>query len=101
MKKKPQLIPLLNFFAETLRETLEESGLSQAEIARRCGIPAPYLTQMKHAKRRCTPECDLRLSRFFGITPGMWMNLQLDFEFMRADHEKGDAIRKEVQPRAA
>ncbi len=24
MKKKPQLIPLLNFFAETLRETLEE-----------------------------------------------------------------------------
>ncbi len=38
MKKKPQLIPLLNFFAETLRETLEESELSQAEIARRCGI---------------------------------------------------------------
>ena len=38
MKKKPQLIPLLNFFAETLRETLEESDLSQAEIARRCGI---------------------------------------------------------------
>jgi len=28
MKKKPQLIPLLNFFAETLRETLEESNLS-------------------------------------------------------------------------
>ena len=44
MKKKPQLIPLLNFFAETLRETLEESSLSQAEIARRCGIPAPHLT---------------------------------------------------------
>ena len=47
MKKKPHLIPLLNFFAETLRETLEESDLSQAEIARRCGIPAPHLTQMK------------------------------------------------------
>jgi len=29
MKKNPQLIPLLNFFAETL----EESNLSQAEIA--------------------------------------------------------------------
>lgn len=55
MKKKPKLIPLLNFFAETLRETLEESALSQAEIARRCGIPAPHLTQMKQGKRRCTP----------------------------------------------
>jgi hypothetical protein len=29
------------------------------------------------------------------------MNLQLDYEFMRADREKGEAIRKEVQPSAA
>lgn len=101
MKKKPQLIPLLNFFAETLRETLEESSLSQAEIARRCGIPAPHLTQMKQGKRRCTPEYDLRLSHFFGITPGMWMNLQLEYEFMRAEREKGEAIRKAVTPFAA
>ena len=96
MKKKPQLIPLLNFFAETIRETLEESGLSQAEIARRCGIPAPHLTQMKQGKRRCTPEYDLRLSCFFGMTPGMKMNLQLDYEFMRADREKGEALRSVI-----
>ena len=44
---------------------------------------------MKQGKRRCTPEYDLRLSCFFGITPGMWMNLQRDYEFMRADREKG------------
>ena len=24
----------------------------------------------------------------------MWMNLQLDYEFMRADREKGEAIRE-------
>lgn len=29
------------------------------------------------------------------------MNLQLDYEFMRADREKDEAIRKEVQPCAA
>ncbi len=63
--------------------------------------PHFHLTQMKQGKRRCTPEYDLRLSAFFGITPGMWMNLQLDYEFMRADREKGEAIRKEVQPCAA
>ena len=74
---------------------------AQAEIARRCGIPAPHLTQMKQGKRRCTPEYDLRLSCFFGITPGLWMNLQLDYEFMRAEREKGHTIRKEVRPCAA
>ena len=29
------------------------------------------------------------------------INLQLDYEFMRADREKGEAFRKEVQPCAA
>lgn len=77
-EKKPQLIPLLNFFAETLRETLNESALSQAEIARRCGIPASHLTQMKQGKRRRASEFDLRMRACFGITPGLWMNLQLD-----------------------
>lgn len=101
MKRKPELIPLLNFFAETLRETLEEQSLSQAEIARRTGIPAPHLTQMKKGKRRCTPEYDLRLSRFFGIAPGMWMNLQTGYEMRLAEREKGDLIRKEVRPQAA
>ena len=72
--------------------------LSQAEIARRCGIPAAHLTQIKQGKRRCTPQYDLRLSAFFGITPGMWMNLQLDYEFMRTDREQGEVIRKEVRP---
>ena len=58
-------------------------------------------TQMKQGKRRCTHEYDLRLSAFFGITPGIWMNLQLDHKFMRADRENGEAIRKEVQLCAA
>jgi plasmid maintenance system antidote protein VapI len=56
---------------------------------------------MKQGKRRCTPETDLRLSAFFGSTPGMWMTLPLDYEFMRGDREKGEAIRKEAQPCAA
>lgn len=38
---------------------------------------------------------------FYGITPGLWMNLQLNYEFIRTDREKGEAIRKEVQPMRA
>jgi plasmid maintenance system antidote protein VapI len=60
----------------------------------------PYYLS-KNGKRRCTCEYDLRLSAFFGIIRGLWMNLQLDYEFMRAEREKGEAIRKEVQLGAA
>ncbi len=61
----PQMktMPLPNAFAETLRETLEESPASQKEISEATGIPVARLSEMKTGKRRCTPEHDLRLSR--------------------------------------
>ena len=99
--KKSELLPLVNFFAETLRETLDEWEASQAEISRMTGIPSPHLTDMKKGRRRCTPEYDLRLSRYFGTSPGFWLRLQLDYELMRAERENGELISKEVQPHAA
>ena len=56
---------------------------------------------MKKGKRRCTAENDIRLSRFFGIEPGLWMRLQLQYEFRKTDREKGELIRSEVKPNAA
>ena len=50
--------------------------------------------------RRCTPEYDLRLSRYFGTSPGFWLRLQLDYELMRAERENGERISREVQPHA-
>jgi plasmid maintenance system antidote protein VapI len=94
MKRTSELIPLMNFFAETLRETLEEWDVSQAEVSRMTGIPSPHLTDMKKSRRRCTPDYDLRLSRY-------WLRLQLDYELMRAERESGERIRREVTPHAA
>ena len=101
MKRTTELIPLMNFFAETLRETLDEWDVSQAEVSRMTGIPSPHLTDMKKSRRRCTPEYDLRLSRYLGTSPGFWLRLQLDYELMRAEREKGERISREVQPHAA
>lgn len=92
MKTKADKIPLLNYFAETLRETLDEWHEPQAKIAEATGIPPSHLSQMKSGKRRCTPEYDLRLSRYFGVEPGYWARLQLSYELNRAERENSDAI---------
>lgn len=93
-------MPLPNAFAETLRETLDEWPSTQKDIAASTGIPASHLSEMKSGKRRCNPEYDLRLSRFFGIEEGFWMRLQLHYEMQRTRLEIGARIEAEVQPAA-
>jgi addiction module HigA family antidote len=93
---KDELIPLENFFAATLAETLDEWPSTMTEISSATGIPLPHLSGMKAGDRRCTPEYDLRLSRYFGTSRGYWMRLQLDFEMDRAQRQKGSLIEKEV-----
>ncbi|NQX00221.1 HigA family addiction module antidote protein [bacterium] len=92
MKTKADPIPLLNYFAETLHETLDEWHEPQTEISTATGIPTTHLSQMKKGKRRCTPEYDLRLSRYFGIEAGYWMRLQLSYDLQRAERENREAI---------
>jgi len=93
-------MPLPNAFAETLRETLDEWPSTQKDIAKATGILASHLSEMKSGRRRCTPEYDLRLSRFFGMEEGFWMRLQLHYEMQRARIELGQRIDLEVHPAA-
>jgi antitoxin HigA-1 len=93
-------ILLPNAFAETLRDTLDEWPSTQKDIAAATGILAYHLSEMKSGCRRCTPEYDLRLSRFFGIEEGFWMRLQLHYEMQRARIELGERINAEVKPAA-
>ena len=76
MKRAAELIPLMSFFAETLRETLDEWEVSQAEVSRMTGIPSPHLTDMEkepptlHAGIRSAPEpLPWDLTRFLATSP--------------------------------
>jgi addiction module HigA family antidote len=93
-------MPLPNAFAETLRDTLDEWPATQKDIAAATGILASHLSEMKSGRRRCTPEYDLRLSRFFAMEEGFWMRLQLHYEMQRTRLELGTRIDAEVHPAA-
>ena len=91
-------MPLPNAFAETLRDTLDEWPATQKEISAATGILASHLSEMKAGRRRCTPEYDLRLSRYFRMDDGFWMRLQLHFDMQRVRIERGPKIHANVQP---
>ena len=55
---------------------LEELEISRAEFTRRLAISRPQSTQLLSGKTSLSPDMALRLGRFFGNGPQLWLNLQ-------------------------
>ncbi len=47
-------------------------------------------------KRRITADTALRLARFFGTSPELWLGLQSQYDLDLAAEELGDRLEKEV-----
>ena len=61
---------------EVLVETLEERGMTQAELARRMARPVKTISEIATGKAAITPETAIQLERALGISAGMWLGLE-------------------------
>ena len=77
---------------ETLREDLEEIGMSAAELARRIEVPVNRITEILNGRRAITGDTALRLGRYFGTSGEFWLNLQMLFELRLAEQKNGAEI---------
>lgn len=69
-----------------LEEFLSPMGLSQRDLADGIRVPYQRVNELVNARRGITPATALRLAKFFGTTPDLWMNLQLRWDLYHA-HE--------------
>jgi addiction module HigA family antidote len=81
-------------------EFMRPLGLSARRLAEAIGVPVNRVTQIIRGQRAITASTALRLARYFDTSPELWLNLQTHFELRRAAMVEGEAIRREVQPRA-
>ncbi|HRY22913.1 MAG: HigA family addiction module antidote protein [Geminicoccaceae bacterium] len=89
---------------EVLREEfLVPLGLSANALALALRVPATRITAIirEREPRSITADTALRLARYFGTTPQFWLNLQTAHDLSLVQCEKGEAIQRDVQPRAA
>lgn len=77
---------------EFLADELEELGMSAAELARLIHVPANRVSQIIAGKRNLTADTALRLGRYFGTGPQLWLNLQQAYELDLAQRETGHEI---------
>jgi addiction module HigA family antidote len=78
---------------EILDDELKEIGVSAAGLARILGVPANRISQIMAGKRAISADTALRLARYFGTTPDLWMNLQKTYELDLARQQVGETLR--------
>ncbi len=69
---------------EHLADELRAIGKSANELAKELGVPTNRLTQIIRGKRGITGDTALRLGRWFGTGPDIWINLQKNYELRLA-----------------
>ena len=79
-KKLPPLHP-----GEVLREEfLVPLEMSSGALAKACGVPRTRIERLANEQIGVTADTALRLSKVFGTTPELWLNLQNVFDVATA-----------------
>ncbi len=71
-----------------LEEFLRPMGLTQRELAQAIRVPYQRINELVNARRGVTPSTALRLAKYFGMSAGFWMHLQLRWDLYHAQQSE-------------
>jgi addiction module HigA family antidote len=87
-------------------EILEEEfmrplGLSANALAKAIDVPVTRVSEIARGRRGVSADTALRLARFLGTTPELWLGLQSEYDLRIARRDFEEAIRIRVSPMKA
>ena len=77
---------------EILRDELDEGGLSANAFSKALGVPLNPVTMILNGQRGVSADTALRIARYFGTTPQLWINLQQTWALRQAEIVAGGGI---------
>jgi len=77
-----------------LEEFLKPMGITQSELSTQIRVPYQRVNELVNGKRGVTPATALRLAKYFGMSAGFWMNLQLRWDLFHAERAEAEALKK-------
>ena len=93
--RRPPVHPgqvLLELFMQPL-------GLSRTKLAEALAVDPGRINRIVTGKSSITADTALRLARYFGTTPQVWMNLQSKYDLEVLKEKKAMEIEERVQVR--
>lgn len=81
-------------------EFMEPLGLSAADLAAGIDVPVERISRVIGGGSALDAELDLRLCRYFGLSEGFFLRLQLQYELLEAKRALNGQLDR-IVPRAA
>ena len=78
---------------EILADELEFIGINAGELAKKIDVPKNRIYQIVNGERSVTADTALRLGKFFGTGPRIWLNLKKAYELDVASKQIGNALK--------
>jgi addiction module HigA family antidote len=67
-------------------------GLTQRDVAKAIRVPYQRINELVNRRRGITPSTALRLAKYFGMSAGFWMNLQLRWDLYHAQQAEAKEL---------
>ncbi len=82
-------------------EFMRPMRISINALARAMAVPPNRVSAIVNGKRAITADTALRLGRYLGVSPEIWLDLQSDYDLRSARRRVGKEIEQRVPTREA
>ena len=93
-----QKIPPIHPGEVLLEDFMKPLDITQYQLAKALHVYPRRINEIVHGKRAITADTALRLSRYFGTSAELWMNLQALYELETTKDEVDALIAEQVVP---
>ncbi len=101
MQRKGHRLPPVHPGEILKEDLLKPLGISINRLGRDLRVPVTRMSEIVNGRRGITAGTALRLARYFGTTPELWMNLQTAYDLDSEQRVSADRILRDVNPREA
>lgn len=101
MHRKTELLETIVPGEILYEEFMIPMGLSINKLSRDIDVPPGRISEIVNGKRAITADTALRLGKYFGVSPEVWLNLQTDYDLRIARRTTWPNIESRIKVRAA
>jgi antitoxin HigA-1 len=101
MRKKAKRLDPIPPGEILFEEFMRPHGISQNRLARDIDVNPARVNDIVHGRSAVTAGIALRLAKYFGTTPELWLNLQTGYDLRRARAKDWPRVEPRVRVLAA